>query len=1141
MALAEDERVIKNQLNVYLGNLAISLAKPEPIPAPRKRQIEGDLTRGREALNDLELAVSKRISKIKDDAEAAVQRNFFSTLYVELEENLVGKQIDFEKATKDGDNSHEKLTDASQEVTNAKAALEELHGHFKEQLQIDQANHRVSYNRQKFHNEAVEMLKQELETKVVPAYNALILLDKQHAAEHKKDLEKLIRTETKARLEMRANISQLPVGTDARLTSTANNSVVGDQEAGQNAGVVPGAGGLPVPNPLNFSNWSFGNSFNNTKLHHYKPDDLPVFSGKVEDYFEFKEEFQTVVAPGRPLAWVLKKLNKLTPEAVDLSAKETIDEAWEELDCRYGNPLLVADKVMNKFMHNTQLNGNDDQKMVQLEGVLTKLHNSLKQYKCADQLTHNICAINSIIKMIPNVFLRDLTTLREQHVHTPGASHAYELWVLVYEFVLRTKKVIYQFRPHSLENMPKATTRKSNYCQSCLHCGQDDPDAGHGGAPDAQLNALTADQLKEKMEAYHKMVGPCPACKGNHTWKRGNIELASGRLEDCPVWKAKPVADKVKILKDAGGCAQCTHWKHAAKDCKMKKPLCGQGGCKKKHHKSLHGSKEAFVTSVNKVSVSKCDKVPCPGTPTLLHLTEMTFGNVKVTVFLDDGSTSSLITHTLAKQLQLPFRDVKEWIEVAGKEAEPHITKLYSMKWRNKDGTLRTISLLGMDRIASVQNPHSMDWAYDIFPHVPKGALTRPSKPVGILLGQDQADLLAHGGDGPNRVGKLRAMNIDFASGWVLGGTHEHVVKDEFELTASAHLMRTAKFVNHKLNHISRAPRPPIGHTCCSMNHDFLEGEAIAINLPKRCKKCSNCPSCTFQDNQKTIKEQHELELLKANIKLHPEGFIQVSYPWIIDLKIFKDNREQAIKRAMSNFASLTKRGLVDAYHEQIQEYVTRGVLKKVTEAEIEAWKAGGGVVHYVSHHGVLNDHSKSTPLRVVVDSKMKNCYDGPSLNDATVKGINALNDLFQVLVRWRSYEVALVWDLSKAYHQMKTGPVEFFMRLVVWKFGPDGEMETFGHTCVGFGDKPASNCLEVSKDKIAEAGADIDPEASEKIISDTYVDDGDTGGSHESVDRMMGTLMAASPTMAQSVKSWPWEASSPRSSSSLVKVTPKF
>ena len=57
----------------------------------------------------------------------------------------------------------------------------------------------------------------------------------------------------------------------------------------------------------------------------------------------------------------------------------------------------------------------------------------------------------------------------------------------------------------------------------------------------------------------------------------------------------------------------------------------------------------------------------------------------------------------------------------------------------------------------------------------------------------------------------------------------------------------------------------------------------------------------------------------------------------------------------------------------------------------------------------------------------------------------------------------------------------------------------------VHFGDVSAACQLEVSKKKIAELGRDTDNEAVEKIIRDTYVDDGATGGSKEAVDRMVG------------------------------------
>ena len=59
------------------------------------------------------------------------------------------------------------------------------------------------------------------------------------------------------------------------------------------------------------------------------------------------------------------------------------------------------------------------------------------------------------------------------------------------------------------------------------------------------------------------------------------------------------------------------------------------------------------------------------------------------------------------------------------------------------------------------------------------------------------------------------------------------------------------------------------------------------------------------------------------------------------------------------------------------------------------------------------------------------------------------------------------------------------------------------------FGDLPAANCLEIGRDKTADAGEHIDAVASKKLKYDSYVDDGVTGGSPEEVARMKGNRLA--------------------------------
>merc|ERR1712035_257032 len=93
---------------------------------------------------------------------------------------------------------------------------------------------------------------------------------------------------------------------------------------------------------------------------------------------------------------------------------------------------------------------------------------------------------------------------------------------------------------------------------------------------------------------------------------------------------------------------------------------------------------------------------------------------------------------------------------------------------------------------------------------------------------------------------------------------------------------------------------------------------------------------------------------------------VQVTYPIVGDINKFKDNYVQVTKMADGLWKSLKRRNLLDPYHDQVKDYILRGVWGKTSLEKVQEWKDTGGKVHYVSHHGVLNSHS---PLRIVVNS----------------------------------------------------------------------------------------------------------------------------------------------------------------------------
>ena len=115
----------------------------------------------------------------------------------------------------------------------------------------------------------------------------------------------------------------------------------------------------------------------------------------------------------------------------------------------------------------------------------------------------------------------------------------------------------------------------------------------------------------------------------------------------------------------------------------------------------------------------------------------------------------------------------------------------------------------------------------------------------------------------------------------------------------------------------------------------------------------------------------------------------------------------------------LIRTGHLEAYSKEIQKYIDRGGVVKLSKDEIENWK---GPVNYISHHGVVTA-SPTTPLRVVTNSSLNN--GGRSLNDCLPTGPNSLNPMLDIMIRFRCHEVGMMFDLTKAYNSLHTGTVE--------------------------------------------------------------------------------------------------------------------
>ena len=119
---------------------------------------------------------------------------------------------------------------------------------------------------------------------------------------------------------------------------------------------------------------------------------------------------------------------------------------------------------------------------------------------------------------------------------------------------------------------------------------------------------------------------------------------------------------------------------------------------------------------------------------------------------------------------------------------------------------------------------------------------------------------------------------------------------------------------------------------------------------------------------------------------------------------------------AMKRLTSLCRRFQRDKrfeadYHVVIQEYLELGLMTKITTDHC----TDDG--YFLPHYGVIKESSQTTKLRVVFDGSAPTTT-GVSLNDVLHTGPKLQDDLFFILLRFRSHQYVITGDVKKMYRQ---------------------------------------------------------------------------------------------------------------------------
>lgn len=520
----------------------------------------------------------------------------------------------------------------------------------------------------------------------------------------------------------------------------------------------------------------------------------------------------------------------------------------------------------------------------------------------------------------------------------------------------------------------------------------------------------------------------------------------------CPNFKLAPPEGRIKFIEDTNRCKICLNI-HPNKckfsfKCKV---------CKKPHNSLLHEEKndeEVANANVAMCSTNQCnDEVLLP--TVRVKLIDKYGREVFCKALLDGASQGSFIIQSLVDKLQLNVETNKDTTVVGFGKKTSYLNKTVNL----------SVYSCAHDLKFNVKDCHVVENITSQLPHYYIDA-TRLNIPEQINLGDVKFNV-------PSEISLLLGASVYFKS--ILDGCIKLKSGPVLQNTLFGYIVGGNMHCN----------QPKNSGNIISTNLIMCENDKKLDNIMDQFWLSEKMPeepvtnSCDFEKAEQSFQSS---VLLKNN-----KFSVNMPLTKALDQLEIGDSFSVALQR----FLSLENRFKKDhEYYEKyktfIQEYLKLGHARIV---DIDCYDVYGSSVYFLSHHAVLNEDSITTLFRVVFNGSMPSKL-GISLNDVLLNGPVIQNELFDILLIFRTYLYVLITDIKKMFRQILVNEPHRPLQNILWRDDPSKpilclqlQTVTYGLKCSTF---LSARCLL----ELAHRFNDQYPLAAQAIKTNTYVDD---------------------------------------------------